>query len=87
VEPKTGRTHQIRVHLKYLGYPVVADEFYAGRKIYREDKNWCPRQFLHASEISFVAGDEKRGSTVKFCAPLPEDLKNALRYLKKCENC
>jgi len=84
VEPKTGRTHQIRVHLKYLGYPVVADEFYAGRKTYRADKRWCPRQFLHAYELSFV--NPRTGKKVKFSAPLPEDLKKALEYLEKCEN-
>jgi 23S rRNA pseudouridine1911/1915/1917 synthase len=84
VEPKTGRTHQIRVHLKYLGYPVVADEFYAGRKTYRADKLWCPRQFLHASELSFV--HPKTGERVKFSAPLPLDLKKALEYLERCES-
>ena len=84
VEPKTGRTHQIRVHLKYLGYPVVADEFYAGRKTYRADKLWCPRQFLHASELSFI--HPKTGERVKFSAPLPLDLKKALEYLERCES-
>ena len=84
IEPKTGRTHQIRVHLKYLGYPVVADEFYAGRKTYRTDKLWCPRQFLHASQLSFI--HPQTGKKVKFSAPLSLDLKKALKYLKKCEN-
>ena len=84
VEPKTGRTHQIRVHLKYLGYPVVADEFYAGRKTYRADKLWCSRQFLHASELSFI--HPKTGERVKFSAPLPLDLKKALEYLERCES-
>jgi len=84
VEPKTGRTHQIRVHLKYLGYPVVADEFYASRKTYRADKLWCPRQFLHASELSFV--HPQTGERVKFSAPLPLDLKKALEYLERCES-
>ena len=84
VEPKTGRTHQIRVHLKYLGYPVVADEFYAGRKTYRADKLWCPRQFLHASELSFI--HPQTGERVKFSAPLPLDLKKALEYLERCES-
>ena len=84
VEPKTGRTHQIRVHLKYFGYPVVADEFYAGRKTYLADKLWCPRQFLHASELSFI--HPQTGERVKFSAPLSPDLEEALKYLEKCEN-
>ena len=53
VFPKTGRTHQIRIHLKYLGHPVVTDSFYAGRKTARKDRLWCPRLFLHAKEIKF----------------------------------
>jgi len=84
VEPKTGRTHQIRVHLKYLGYPVVADEFYAGRKTLRTDRIWCPRQFLHASTISFF--HPQTGKRVEFSSSLPEELKKALKYLKKCES-
>jgi len=84
VEPKTGRTHQIRVHLKYLGHPVVADEFYAGRKTYRDDKFWCPRQFLHAYELVFTHPQSEK--KVKFSAPLPLDLKKALEHLEKCES-
>src|SRR3989344_3716968 len=52
-KPLTGRTHQIRVHLKYIGHPVVSDEKYAGRKVYRLDHRWCPRQFLHAAKLGF----------------------------------
>ena len=79
--PKTGRTHQIRVHLKYLGHPVVADEFYAGRKTARGDRVWCPRLFLHASQIEFsYPGSGKRMS---FSSPLPEDLKKALSALRE----
>lgn len=79
--PKTGRTHQIRVHLKYLGYPIVADEFYAGRKTARDDRTWCPRLFLHAFGIEFAhPTTEKR---VSYEAPLLEDHKKALSQLEK----
>ncbi len=77
--PKTGRTHQIRVHLKYIGFPIVADEKYAGRKTYRLDHRWCPRQFLHAAKIGFE--HPQSGEWMEFECPLPEDLEKALRYL------
>lgn len=77
--PTTGRTHQIRVHLKYLGHPVVADEKYAGRKTARSDRQWCPRQFLHASYLSFI--HPKSGRKVEFFLALPSDLKKALEKL------
>lgn len=73
--PTTGRTHQIRVHLKYLGHSVVADEKYAGRKTARKDRQWCPRQFLHASSLGFV--HPQTGKKVKFTCPLPTELKEA----------
>ncbi|MDO8619433.1 MAG: hypothetical protein Q7R49_05855, partial [Candidatus Daviesbacteria bacterium] len=78
-KPKTGRTHQIRVHLKYIGYPVVSDEKYGGRKTYRLDKRWCPRIFLHAAKIGF--NHPKSGKWMELESPLPEDLKKALNQL------
>lgn len=77
--PHTGRTHQIRVHLKHLGYPIVSDEFYAGRKQSRDDKKWCPRQFLHASylKIKLLSGEYK-----EFKSDLPQDLRKALDLLE-----
>lgn len=72
--PKTGRTHQIRIHLKYIGHPIVSDEFYAGRKTARNDRKWCPRLFLHASKISFL--HPKSGKRMEFASPLPSDLEN-----------
>ena len=51
VKPKTGRTHQIRVHFKNLGFPLVADEWYGGRKTSKKDRVWCPRLFLQAMAI------------------------------------
>ncbi len=54
VKPLTGRTHQIRIHMKHLNHPVVGDEWYAGRKTYQRDKKWCGRLWLQAIKISFV---------------------------------
>ena len=51
VKPKTGRTHQIRVHFKQIGFPLVADEWYGGRKTSQKDRIWCPRLFLQAMAI------------------------------------
>lgn len=73
-KPKTGRTHQIRIHAKYMGHPVVADEFYAGRKTARADRKWCPRLFLHAGEISIL--------DYHFKSDLSSDLKSALLTLE-----
>ena len=79
--PKTGRTHQIRIHLKYLGHPIVADEFYAGRKTSRADRQWCPRLFLHAGGISF--NHPAAGERVEFKSELPNDLEKSLDSLEK----
>jgi 23S rRNA pseudouridine1911/1915/1917 synthase len=79
--PKTGRTHQIRIHARHIGHAIVADEFYAGRKTARNDRKWCPRLFLHATSIKFV--HPKTGKEVEFKSELPLDLKNVLLGLKK----
>ena len=79
VFPKTGRTHQIRIHMKHIGHPVVSDFLYAGRKISREDRLWCPRIFLHAKTIKFRHPKTKQ--TVEFVSDLPADLKGALGLL------
>ncbi len=52
--PQTGRTHQIRVHLKYAGYPIFSDFLYAGRKTMKRDRKILGRVFLHAAKISFT---------------------------------
>jgi len=77
--PKTGRTHQIRIHFKYLGHPVVADEFYAGRKTARSERAWCPRLFLHAGRISFT--HPTKNEPVSFESELPSDLAGVLKVL------
>lgn len=74
--PKTGRTHQIRVHCKYIKHAIVADEFYAGRKTARNDRKWCPRLFLHAASIKFIHPGTCK--TVEFKSDLPKDLEGVL---------
>jgi 23S rRNA pseudouridine1911/1915/1917 synthase len=78
--PKTGRTHQIRVHLAHIKHPIVADTTYGGQKRSRLDLVWCPRQFLHAQQLRFQhpQTDEK---TV-FTAELAADLDKSLKYLE-----
>jgi 23S rRNA pseudouridine1911/1915/1917 synthase len=78
--PKTGRTHQIRIHAKYIKHAIVADEFYAGRKTARNDHKWCPRLFLHAASIKFV--HPVTGKEVEFKSELPDDLKVVLEKLQ-----
>ena len=79
--PKTGRTHQIRIHLGYMGHSLVADTKYAGRKTARDDRLWCPRLFLHAKRISFVHPKSKKRQSFK--SELPSDLSVALLGLVK----
>lgn len=74
--PETGRTHQIRVHLKYLGHPIFGDEQYTGRKRSRQDRKLLGRMFLHAAKITFT--HPKTGESVNFESTLPEELRTIL---------
>lgn len=74
--PKTGRTHQIRIHLKHIGHPIVGDSFYAGRKTARRDRLTVPRLFLHAASIKFIHPTTKK--EVEFKAELSQDLESSL---------
>ena len=78
--PKTGRTHQIRVHLKHIGYPIVSDDKYVGRRMKRLDQRWCPRMFLHAAKIGFK--HPVTGKWMEIESKLPEDLRKALSNLE-----
>lgn len=80
LSPKTGRTHQLRVHLKEIGYPIVADPVYGGRKNNSFDRAWCPRLFLHAGFLSFFHPKNKK-KRVSFNSSLAKDLAEALKKL------
>lgn len=75
VWPKTGRTHQIRVHLSHLGHPVVGDSLYGGKAPFLK------RQFLHAHFLGFHHPADNRW--LEFASSLPEDLKLALDVIPR----
>ena len=77
--PKSGRTHQIRVHLQYIKRPIFSDPLYAGRKTSRDDRKLLNRVFLHAAKISFL--HPRSGETLRFESLLPEDLNSFLKTL------
>lgn len=77
--PKTGRTHQIRVHMQHLQHPIVGDKLYVGKKRAKLDQLWCKRQFLHAHKLTFTHPRTKKSITV--AAPLPEDLNSSLLFI------
>jgi 23S rRNA pseudouridine1911/1915/1917 synthase len=78
LQPKTGRTHQIRVHMKSISHPVAFDGLYA-RDRRKPHELGLARQALHASSLTLtLPGGERR----TFDAPLPEDMKIALDKLQ-----
>ena len=77
VTPVTGRTHQIRVHLSAIGYPVVGDSVYGIRSAHLN------RQFVHAYRLGFHLPSTKQYR--EFTCPLPEDLQQALERLARNE--
>jgi 23S rRNA pseudouridine1911/1915/1917 synthase len=88
--PKTGRTHQIRVHLSHIKHPIVADDMYGGKLVYpwqlRDDEPAVEepvisRVALHAWTLEFQHPTTEK--LVKFEAPLPEDMQRLLALLRK----
>ena len=77
--PKTGRTHQLRVHMTAIGYPMVGDTTYGGRVFQAEDFR-LERQALHAFQINFVHPVTLERMTLE--APLPADLNRLLAILR-----
>lgn len=79
--PKTGRTHQIRVHLQYLKFPIFSDLLYAGGKQGRADRKLLERHFLHAEKITLEHPVNQK--KVTFSAKLTIELEKFLDSLKK----
>lgn len=80
----TGRTHQIRVHFKHLGFPLVGDAIYGKRQNLRLKEltgYTAPRQMLHAWRLAFV--HPATGQRMRFEAPFPADVQQALETLKR----
>lgn len=93
-EPLTDRTHQIRIHLRHAGFPIVGDELYGGRKLWlsrlkpnyrlkpgHEERPLIPRVALHAEELELPHPITKE--TVKITSPRPKDLTVAVKYLRQ----
>ena len=90
---ETGRTHQIRVHMKYIGHPLFNDDFYGGDKIvkgtvYAKYKQFvencfqiCKRQALHAKTLGFI--HPTTGEQLFFEAPLPDDMEQVIEKWRK----
>lgn len=76
--PKTGRTHQIRVHARQMGHPLVGDSDYGGRKRSREDRKWCHRVMLQAQRLEF--DHPRNGKRIGFESRNTE-VANVLAYL------
>jgi 23S rRNA pseudouridine1911/1915/1917 synthase len=74
--PRTGRTHQIRVHMAYIKHPIVGDPIYGLRR----QRLTAPRLFLHAHRLSFK--HPVTGENLDFTSPLPADLTSVLNRLQ-----
>jgi 23S rRNA pseudouridine1911/1915/1917 synthase len=92
VQPRTGRTHQIRVHLASIGCPVLADKVYSGRDCLRlsdlvpgldpnAEEVLLPRQALHAFRLRFR--HPRRGNLMEIEAPLPAEFQRTLSALRQ----
>jgi 23S rRNA pseudouridine955/2504/2580 synthase len=93
-QPFTGRTHQIRIHLRYSGLPIVGDALYGGRPLFlsrlkrdyrlkpgKTERPLVGRVALHAEDLSLI--HPVTGKLITITAPWPKDLSVAVKYLRK----
>jgi len=80
VEIKTGRTHQIRVHMAHIGFPILGDRVYGGPKAAKFSGEAIARQMLHAESLSLQHPDT--GHPMTFSVPLPRDMKEITQKLR-----
>jgi 23S rRNA pseudouridine1911/1915/1917 synthase len=79
--PGTGRTHQLRVHLKAIGCPILGDQTYGGKKVMEVRDIEIPRVMLHAKVLGFT--HPGTGQSLRFEAPLPDDMNRVLTSLNE----
>ena len=96
LKPSTGRTHQIRVHMKSIGHPILSDIKYSGGEsmiksfhvkytnILKRVMKTIDRVALHAKSIEIIHPATKK--KVKFSAPIPKDMKEAIKLLENNES-
>lgn len=79
--PRTGRTHQLRVHLTSLGHPILGDRTYGGLKVSEIDGIEIPRVMLHARTLGFI--HPTTGTMEEFTRPVPEDMQTVMSHLER----
>jgi 23S rRNA pseudouridine1911/1915/1917 synthase len=78
VEIKTGRTHQIRVHMSHIAHPILGDRTYGGSRAEKPGEAAIPRQMLHAESLSLL--HPATGHPMTFSAPPPRDMQEAIDH-------